>query len=233
MLEELVPILYVRDGQLSAGWYARLGFAVEGEHRFAPGLPLYLFLRRGTSALHLSEHRGDAQPGTLLYFYVRDVEEIALEFNATIEDQPWAREVQLTDPDGNRLRIGERKEPGGSASVQPDGWHAVTPRIVTNSPDELVQFLKDVFGASGEFRSERPTEMRIGDSVIMVSGDAGRRPMPAFLYVYVEDADATYARAVDSGATPLEEPADTPYGDRRGMVRDAWGNTWQIATRRR
>ncbi len=201
MLEELVPILYVRDGQLSAGWYARLGFAVEGEHRFAPGLPLYLFLRRGTSALHLSEHRGDARPGTLLYFYVRDVEEIALEFNATIEDQPWAREVQLTDPDGNRLRIGERKEPGGSASVQPDGWHAVTPRIVTNSPDELVQFLKDVFGASGEFRSERPTEMRIGDSVVMVSGDAGRRLMPAFLYVYVEDADATYARAVDSGAT--------------------------------
>ena len=117
----------------------------------------------------------EATRGTLLYFYVRDVEEIALEFNATIEDQPWAREVQLTDPDGNRLRIGERKEPGGSASVQPDGWHAVTPRIVTNSPDELVQFLKDVFGASGEFRSERPTEMRIGDSVVMVSGDAGRR----------------------------------------------------------
>ena len=233
MPEELVPILHVRDGKLSAGWYARLGFVVEGEHRFAPGLPLYVFLRRGTNALHLSEHQGDARPDTLLYFYIRDVEEIAREFNATIEDQPWAREVQLTDPDGNRWRIGERKEPGGSASVQPDGWHAVTPRIVTNSADELVQFLKDVFGASGEFRSERPTEMRIGDSVVMVSGDAERGPMPAFLYVYVEDADATYAQAVDSGATPLEEPADMPYGDRRGMVRDAWGNTWQIATRRR
>ncbi len=105
------------------------------------------------------------------------------------------------------------------------------PRIVTNEPDELVRFLQDVFGASGEFLTERPSEMRIGDSVIMVSGDNARHPVPAFLYVYVEDADATYARAVASGAAPLEEPADMPYGDRRGMVRDSWGNTWQIASR--
>jgi uncharacterized glyoxalase superfamily protein PhnB len=56
--------------------------------------------------------------------------------------------------------------------------------------------------------------------------------MPAFLYVYVEDADATFRRAVDAGARPLEEPSDLEYGDRRGMVEDRWGNTWQIATRR-
>lgn len=109
MPEELVPILHVKDGQATARWYARLGFGIEGEHRFAPELPLYLFLRRGPNALHLSEHRGDARPGTLLYFYVDDVESIAREFDVEIADQPWAREVKLTEPDGNRLRIGKRR----------------------------------------------------------------------------------------------------------------------------
>jgi uncharacterized glyoxalase superfamily protein PhnB len=65
----------------------------------------------------------------------------------------------------------------------------------------------------------------------MVSGGDGLRdPMPAFLYVYVDDTDSTYKRAVAADATSLEEPADMPYGDRRAMVRDAWGNVWQIAT---
>ncbi len=109
MPEELVPILRVRDGFMAARWYERLGFVVEGEHRFAPGLPVYLFLRRGANALHLSEHEGDARPNTLVYLYVDDIEAIAREFGAPIEDQPWAREVALVDPDGNRWRIGQRQ----------------------------------------------------------------------------------------------------------------------------
>ena len=109
MPEELVPIFHVKDAQETAKWYARLGFVIEGEHRFAPGMPLYMFLRRGDNALHLSEHNGDARPGTLVYFYVHDVDAISSEFNSEVIDQPWAREVQLTDPDGNRLRIGERE----------------------------------------------------------------------------------------------------------------------------
>ena len=110
MPDELVPIFYVKDGYKTARWYGRLGFEIEGEHRFAPGMPLYLFLRRNNNALHLSEHKGDARPHTLVYYYVSDVDAIAAEFDVDIIDQPWAREVQLTDPDGNRLRIGERKE---------------------------------------------------------------------------------------------------------------------------
>ena len=109
MQDELVPILYVKDGHAAAQWYDRLGFVVEGEHRFAPNLPLYLFLSRGTSKLHLSEHKGDARPNTLLYFYVGDVDKIAAEFGVPVEDQPWAREIRLTDPDGNRWRIGQRR----------------------------------------------------------------------------------------------------------------------------
>ena len=108
MPDEIIPIFRVADGNRAAAWYARLGFKVEGEHRFAPGLPLYLFLRRNGAQLHLSEHMGDARPGTLVYLWVDDVDEIAAEFGARVETQPWAREVKLTDLDGNRLRIGER-----------------------------------------------------------------------------------------------------------------------------
>jgi hypothetical protein len=54
----------------------------------------------------LSEHRGDARPDTLVYLRVSDVDVVAKEFGAEVIDQPWGREIQLTDPDGNRLRIG-------------------------------------------------------------------------------------------------------------------------------
>ena len=114
MREELIPIFHARDAKRTAEWYERLGFTIEGEHRFAPSLPLYLFLRRGDVRLHLSEHRGDARPGTLVYFWVTDVDQVAAEFGAKVVDQPWARQVDLTDPDGNRLRIGQRSKEGQS-----------------------------------------------------------------------------------------------------------------------
>jgi uncharacterized glyoxalase superfamily protein PhnB len=112
----------------------------------------------------------------------------------------------------------------------PEGWPAVTPRIVVDEPEALVAFVKHVFDATGSFNPERPSELRIGDSMLMISGSGDRNQIPAFLYVYVEDADQTYRRALDDGATSIEDPSDLPYGDRRAMVRDRWGNTWQIAT---
>ncbi|HEU4382125.1 MAG TPA: VOC family protein [Anaeromyxobacteraceae bacterium] len=115
----------------------------------------------------------------------------------------------------------------------PEGWHNVTPRLVVDDVAGLAEFLRRVFGASGEIRADRPTVMRIGDSVLMASAAGPRQAMPAFLYVYVGDADAIWRRAVDAGATSLEAPGDMPYGDRRAMVRDPWGNVWQIATFRK
>ena len=85
-----------------------MGFEVVGEHRFAPNLPLYLFLERNGVSLHLSEHTGDARPGTLVYFWVDDVDAIAAEFGVSVNAEPWAREIELTDPDGNHLRVGTR-----------------------------------------------------------------------------------------------------------------------------
>ena len=112
----------------------------------------------------------------------------------------------------------------------PEGWHSITPRIVVNDVARLVQFLRQAFGATGELRADRPSVMKIGDSHVMVSSVGPRPAMPAFLYLYVDDTDATYERALESGALSLEEPGDTPYGDRRGMVEDPCGNIWQIAT---
>jgi len=123
------------------------------------------------------------------------------------------------------------KEANSRSRYIPEGWHAVTPRIVAHDAERLVEFLKQVFEATGDYRPDRPAEMKIGDSTVMVTDAGPRDPMPAFLYVYVDDADETYQRALQAGASSLEEPSDMPYGDRRGMVKDEWGNIWQIATR--
>jgi uncharacterized glyoxalase superfamily protein PhnB len=114
----------------------------------------------------------------------------------------------------------------------PAGWHSLTTRIVTDDVAGLVGFVRSVFGATGEVQGDRPAVVRIGDSNLMISGVGPRPATPAFLYVYVEDADAVHRRAVAAGAKTLEEPADMPYGDRRAMVEDGWGNVWQIATYR-
>ncbi|MEV0276578.1 glyoxalase superfamily protein [Streptomyces sp. NPDC050610] len=106
MVEEVVPILRVENAAAVLGWYERLGFTREWEHRFEPDLPAFVEVARGEVRLFLSEHKGDARPDTLIYLRVRDVDAIAAEFGVPVEEAPWAREIELRDPDGNRLRVG-------------------------------------------------------------------------------------------------------------------------------
>lgn len=113
----------------------------------------------------------------------------------------------------------------------PPGFHAVTPRMVVSDAAAAVEFLRAAFGAVGEVHAGRPAEVRIGDSLVMVSSADDRALFPAFLYVYVDDADRTYQRALAAGATSVEAPLNTPYGDRRAMVRDPFDNVFQIAHR--
>lgn len=105
------------------------------------------------------------------------------------------------------------------------------PRIVVDDVAGAVRFLRATFDAAGTVPDGRPAEIRIGDSLVMVSSTDQRDPFPAFLYVYVADVDLAYRRAVAAGADSLEIPLDTPYGDRRAMVRDPFGNVYQIARR--
>jgi PhnB protein len=114
----------------------------------------------------------------------------------------------------------------------PEGWHTVTPRLFARDPRALVDFLKRAFDAAGELPADRPAELRIGDSIVMVSsGGDLREALRSFLYLYVEDVNTTYARALAAGAVSREAPQDMPYGDRRAMIEDPSGNVWQIATR--
>jgi len=115
----------------------------------------------------------------------------------------------------------------------PEGWHTVTPRLLVADPAKLVDFLKYAFGANGSFREDGPSEIHIGDSIVMVSEAGVRDAMPAFLYLYLDDVDGAYRRALERGAYMIEEPQDMFYGDRRATVRDPFGNIWQIATHKR
>jgi uncharacterized glyoxalase superfamily protein PhnB len=117
-----------------------------------------------------------------------------------------------------------------TVKAAPRGWHAVTPRLFVADAPRLVDFLKHTFGATGCFRSDGPSEIHIGDSIVMVSEAGMRAAMPAFLYVYLDDVDGAYQRALEAGASVIEKPQDMFYGDRRATVRDPFGNIWQIAT---
>lgn len=106
-MTRVVPFLRVSDAEASAAWYARLGFTVEWRHRFEPGLPLFISISNDEARIFLSEHTGDARPDTLLYVYVDDVDSIAAEFGERVHTAEYGmRELDLTDPDGNRLRVG-------------------------------------------------------------------------------------------------------------------------------
>jgi uncharacterized glyoxalase superfamily protein PhnB len=98
----------------------------------------------------------------------------------------------------------------------------------------LIDFLKAAFNATelGVYKTPEGrliyAALRVGDGALeMGEGEGGS---PSAFYLYVQDADAVYKRAVDAGARSLYAPADQPYGDRVGGIEDAWGNTWYIAT---
>jgi PhnB protein len=126
-----------------------------------------------------------------------------------------------------------------AAKAVPEGYHTVTPYLMVERADKLLEFIERVFDAKVIERMDRPdglighAEVRLGDSVIMLGDVGGTRKleaMPAALYLYVKDADATYRRALEAGAASIMEPADQFYGDRQGGVKDSWGNQWWIAT---
>ncbi len=106
MDEEVIPVLYVENAARAVAWYERLGFRKQWEHQFEPGFPLFVSVARGRVRLYLSEHEGDARPNTLIHLNVRDIDGVSAEFGVPVDEEGLAgREVDLEDPDGNRLRI--------------------------------------------------------------------------------------------------------------------------------
>jgi PhnB protein len=121
---------------------------------------------------------------------------------------------------------------------KPEGYSTVSPYLVAQGAQRVIDFLKAVFDATELRRFDMPdgtilhAEVRVGDTVVMI-GDAGEQwpALPSFLHVYVDDVDATYRRALAAGAPSVREPEQKPGDpDRRGGVKDPAGNTWWIAT---
>jgi catechol 2,3-dioxygenase-like lactoylglutathione lyase family enzyme len=106
MEEQAVLVLRVVDASRAVVWYERLGFQKEWGHQFERGFPWFVSVARGSVRLYLSEHEGDAPPGTLIHLYVNNIDAVAAEFNVPVDEEGLAgRECHVSDPDGNRLRI--------------------------------------------------------------------------------------------------------------------------------
>ena len=124
-----------------------------------------------------------------------------------------------------------------SSSHIPEGYHTVTPYIMSTDAASTIEFLKKTFDATEKeiIRTEDGKvghgEIRIGDSIIMISDSSDQHPFnPSMLYVYVPNVDDTYARGIAAGGQSLREPTDEFYGDRSAGMKDVAGNQWWMAT---
>src|SRR3954469_23010885 len=102
-----IPILRIFSEEKAREFYLDfLGFSLDWEHRFEPGMPVYMQVRRADMVLHLSEHHGDASPGATVFVPLDDIDSLHQELigkqykyaRPGIEDLPWGRQVQLGDP---------------------------------------------------------------------------------------------------------------------------------------
>lgn len=127
----------------------------------------------------------------------------------------------------------------------PEGYHSVTPYLIVRGGGEAIEFYKKAFGAVELFRMAAPdgkighAEIKIGDSPVMLAdeypemGYRGPQSLggsPVSLLIYVEDVDAVFNQAVETGATVKEALQDKFYGDRMGSVVDPFGHVWHLGT---
>lgn len=198
----------------------------------------------GDSKLMIGGYENVEEKPTALHLYVADADAVyrrALEAGGTSLEEPvdqfyGDREAGIKDPTGNVWWIATHKL-GGAETYIPEGLRPVTPFLHPIGAGGLIEFMKQAFAAEEISRYQSPEGMihhamvRIGDSMIEMGeahGDA--QPMPPALYMYVENLEETYQRALDAGATSLQPPKEQGYGDRTAWVKDAWGNVWYLAS---
>jgi PhnB protein len=121
----------------------------------------------------------------------------------------------------------------------PQGFHTITPYLIVSDASRLIDFIKKSFNATEIDRFETDNTilhaiLQIGDSKIMISdSNQNMKPMPCFLYLYVDNVDETFQCAIAAGAISMREPTDEFYGDRGAGVLDFAGNNWYIATHKK
>ena len=176
-----------------------------------------------------------------LHMYVEDADAVyhkALAAGAASIDEPRDQEYgersgSVKDPAGNYWYIATHK---GKSHV-PKGLNAVNVYMHPLRAEPVISFLKRAFGAQELAKYASPdgvvhhAEIRVGDSVVEMGEAHGKyAPMPTMFYLYVPNVDGLYRTALAAGASSFQEPADQSYGDRTAAVKDAFGNTWYIAT---
>jgi PhnB protein len=132
-----------------------------------------------------------------------------------------------------------------TVKAQPDGYHSITPYLVTHDAAAAIDFYKKAFGATELMRLPGPggkvmhAEIKIGDSPIMLADEfpeMGIRSAKSFggspvsILIYTEDVDAMFAQAIAAGGTEKKPLADQFYGDRSGTIEDPFGHSWTIAS---
>jgi PhnB protein len=132
-----------------------------------------------------------------------------------------------------------------SVKPQPDGYRSVTPYLICKNAAAAIEFYKQVFRATTSLAMNAPdgrimhAEIKIGDSVVMLADESPEMHAlspqtvggtPVSLLLYVPDVDATFAKAVESGATAERAVATQFYGDRTGGIVDPFGHRWYLAT---
>jgi uncharacterized glyoxalase superfamily protein PhnB len=179
------------------------------------------------AAIHLYVDDPDAA-------YARTLQAGATSFYAPTDDHPSGdRWGAVKDPFGNHWYIAKPRGwmPG------PEGLRSVQPYLHLRDAHKMIPFLETAFGAEAMGVHKSPegvvhhATIRIGNATLEIDEAHGEfQPMPCVLHVYVPDTDAVYAQVIEAGATSIEVPQDKPYGDRSAGVKDAWGNSWFIAT---
>lgn len=199
-------------------------------------------VRINDSMIELAEGAGEFQAAPVsLHLYVEDADGVykrALEAGATSIEEPvdqfyGDREAGVKDMFGNQWYIATHQGP----RYVPEGLRTVTPYLHPHGAIQMIEFLKEAFGAEEVERAQSPegiihhATIRIGDSMLEMGEAHGEyQPMPCTLHLYVENTDALYERALRAGTTSIAPPEDKPYGDRSAGVQDAFGNRWFIAT---
>src|SRR6202011_3688331 len=176
-----------------------------------------------------------------LHVYVEDADAVyekALAAGATVIDEPrdqeyGERSASVKDHAGNFWYIATHK----GESYMPKGLHNVNAYLHPLRAEPVINFLKRAFGAQELGKYATPdgvvhhAEIRVGDSVVEMGEAHGKyAPMPTMFYLYVPNVDGVYRTALAAGASSFQEPVDESYGDRTAAVKDAFGNTWYLAT---
>ena len=223
-------------------------FGAEETFRSGPGSEggLHCEVRIGDSMLMVGgggagmKWRGTPMPSAF-HIYVPDCDATyarALEAGAASIAEPadqdyGERTATVKDAAGNFWYIATYK----GESYKSEGAPTLQPYLHPLRAEPVLNFMKRAFGAEELGRYAAPdgvihhTTVRIGNAHMEMGEAHGPyQPMPTMFYLYVEDCDALYKRAMSAGATSISEPKDQPYGDRSGGVVDPFGNKWYIAT---